>query len=76
MPSATPSSEKSSKVPNLKPDSVFCLMPKCKPGGSAGPRGVLWNVTSRLAEALGWIELQCDKCHQKWGVRTQPYEQS
>ncbi len=31
--------------------------------------GVLHNVTSRLAEAMGVMHLECDVCHQKWAVK-------
>jgi transcription elongation factor Elf1 len=43
-----------------KPEDVRCTKPKCG--------GVLWSISSRLAEGLGIITLRCDRCGQTWGV--------
>jgi len=40
---------------------INCGWPKC--------RGILWNISSRLAMALGITTLQCDECKRKWGVK-------
>ncbi len=59
---------KPAENPKLKPTDVFCKTPKC--------RGVLFDVSSRLAQGLGVVELQCREygrgqaCGGKWGVKT------
>ena len=58
---------KPSIKPNLKATDVFCKTPKCC--------GVLFDVSSRLAQGLGIVELQCREygrgknvCGGKWSI--------
>ena len=34
-----------------------------------GCDGTLFNVTSRLEEALGRIVVKCDKCDKRWSMK-------
>lgn len=55
--------------PKLTGGEAFCKTPKCK--------GVLFDISSRLATGLGIITLQCREygrgpaCGGKWSVKTQ-----
>jgi hypothetical protein len=41
-----------------KADSTIC---KCG--------GILWNITSRLAQGMGILHLKCDKCKKVWALK-------
>lgn len=46
---------------NPKPDQVNC--PRCKYAG------LLFDVTPRLAQAVGVKHVQCDRCRSRWAIR-------
>jgi hypothetical protein len=52
----------------VKPESTLC--PVRRGGVVCG--GILWNITSRLAEALGVMTLRCAACERVAGVRVSP----
>jgi len=43
------------------PSDTRCPHPKCG--------GVLWNVSSRLAQATGVLTLRCEGCKRGWAFR-------
>ena len=54
----------SKKEPTPKATDTRCCVKGCG--------GTLWNVTSRLGEGLGLLQLKCDKCARQWGVKVTP----
>lgn len=38
--------------------------------------GVMFNITSRLAESLGIVHLRCDKCKKTWAIDTKKTNRS
>lgn len=52
-------------------DELYCSNKKCRPKGHRHKWGVLIReASSRLADALGLMELRCEKCGQRYVINT------